>query len=89
MFCQSENHQNHSIILLSNILIPKNQLDFFKKNIDNSYKIRNKIEENINKIINELKEKEESLKKLIGEFNKYLDIKLNLLKLFFKIIKKN
>jgi hypothetical protein len=31
MFCQSENHQNHSIILLSNILIPKNQLDFFKK----------------------------------------------------------
>ena len=40
----------------------KKSIRFFKKNIDNSYEIRNKIEENINKIINELKEKEESLK---------------------------
>ena len=77
-----ENHKNHSIILLSKILIPKNQLENLKNNIQNSQKIRSDIEEKINNLINELKEKEEQLKSLMEKFTKLLDIKIKFIEIF-------
>ena len=82
MFCQDENHKNHSIILLSKILIPKNQLENLKNNIQNSQKIRSDIEEKINNLIKELKEKEEQLKSLMEKFTKLLDIKIKFIEIF-------
>ena len=82
MFCQDENHKNHSIILLSKILIPKNQLENLKNNIQNSQKIRSDIEEKINNLIKELKEKEEQLKSLMEKFTKLLDIKIKIIEIF-------
>ena len=82
MFCQDENHKNHSIILLSKILIPKNQLENLKNNIQNSQKIRSDIEEKINNLIKELKEKEEQLKSLMEKFTKLLDVKIKFIEIF-------
>ena len=82
MFCQDENHKNHSIILLSKILIPKNQLENLKNNIQNSQKIRSDIEEKINNLIKELKEKEDQLKSLMEKFTKLLDIKIKFIEIF-------
>ena len=82
MFCQDENHKNHSIILLSKILIPKNQLENLKNNIQNSQKIRSDIEEKINNLIKELKKKEEQLKSLMEKFTKLLDVKIKFIEIF-------
>ena len=75
-----EEHEKKEFILKKKIL-KKNKLDEFKLNIKRIIKDKDKVEEAINLVINELKEKIENLNNLKNKFFDYLNMKLKFVKL--------
>ena len=85
-YCESDHDKTHKNreFLLKDIFLDQNLLDRFVRNYEDIFKIKSKIEENINKVIKELQNKIELLKNLKIRFNESLEAKIKISNLVYQ-----
>ena len=85
-YCESDHDKTHKNreYLLKDIFLDQSLLDRFVRNYEDIFKIKSKIEENINKVIKELKNKIELLKNLKIRFNESLEAKIKISNLVYQ-----